>query len=129
MFHDSLLQSIQPSSPSFKRWREVPLRLLLIAALVGAIIGWTAASLPSSSIGLYQSVAPPSETEHLEVNQPPARTTPAGIPGGDAAFKVQLGSCEAELNELKRALRDVDISSRATKPLHQRLFTQNVTDH
>ena len=129
MFHDSLLQQAQPSSPSFKRWKEVPLRSLLAAALVGAIIGWMAASLPSSSIGLTQSVVR-TEAEHLEVDQP-ARWTYVGMTG-DTASEVQLGACRLELSRLKQALSDVprgvDVSSRAMQPAHQRRLRQNATD-
>ena len=86
MFHDALLTSEQPSSAIFAR--GVPLRALVGAAVVGACIGWMAASLPAASDGLDQHMM------NLADSAPPAWVY-TETPGGASDGAVQLKTWKA----------------------------------
>ena len=106
MFHEALLTTEQPG---WSIARGVPLRALLGAAAAGACIGWTIASLPAASAGLYQRVT------NLEVTPNPNGWFYSETPGGVSDGAVQRKSWAAAGYPIcgeGRAQSPIDIDTR-----------------
>jgi hypothetical protein len=116
MFHDSLLTSEQPASPSFKlaAVAHFPIRALTAAAAVGTLVGFAAASLPargpSAGLFYYQRVTSMADAVPWVYTEIP------GGPSDGAAQRTSWAAAGYPICGEGRAQSPIDITTRGNGP-------------